>query len=220
MSLPALHGASAAILLFPTFAAGQQIETLTDGGTMRSLSLPPAYAFGTRGPETMIMQDAGPVWRRDSQRESREDRNYWMNYRGKLKARLLAAEQARTARIVTAARARAAALGAPALRSDTVTADGSAASATREVSFPQPAGMGALSGAAATAKRHLDRAVTTASNTTGSLANTIERTLSATKNPATRTASIILALLTVFLAPAILLTAVAFGFLRLRKRRR
>jgi hypothetical protein len=206
-SLSAARGASTAIFLFPLITAGQPTEPRLAGQPMRSSSL---WA------ETIIMPDAGPVWRKDNRRESREDRNYWMDYRRKLKERLLGAERARTARILTAARARAA-TGASSAQSD---AGGKAEPGTEGTFFPRPPGAEMLSGAATTAKRHLDEAVATARSTTQSIAETIERNIPATKNYATRTASVILDLLTVFLAPAVLLTGVAFGLFKLRKRRR
>jgi len=204
---PASRGAGIAIFLFPLVATGQLTEPGFAGQPTRSSSL---WA------ETIIMPDAGPVWRRDNRRESREDRNYWMDYRRKLKERLLGAERARTARSLSAARARAA-TGAPSAPSN---AGEIAESGTEGTFFSRPPGAEMLSGAATTAKRHLDEAVAAARSTTRSIAETIERNIPATKNYATRTASVILDLLTVFLAPAVLLTAVAFGLFKMRKRRR
>jgi hypothetical protein len=77
-----------------------------------------------------------------------------------------------------------------------------------------------LSQTAATAKRHIDTAATTARNTAQSLARTIEGNLPGTKNSTTKTASVIIALLAIFVAPAALLTIAGLGLLRLRKRRR
>jgi hypothetical protein len=202
-----------AFVLFPFFSDAQPFDTRTAGKPW------------AQGSATVILPDAGPVWRTDGDRESREDRNFWRNYRGKVKARLLAVEQARTARVISAARARAAAFSAFETRKQNGSPAGDAPLENRgNVLFPAPegwpTGSGALSQTAATAKRHIDTAATTARNTAQSLARTIEGNLPGTKNSTTKTASVIIALLAIFVAPAALLTIAGLGLLRLRKRQR
>jgi len=183
---------------------------------------------GKPGPQrsaTVILPDAEPVLRKDGDRESREDRNFWRDYRGAVKARLLGAERARTARIISAARARAAAFGAFATRNQNGSPAADAPLESREnVLFPAPEGWpmgsGGLPRTAATAKRHIDTAATAAQNAAQSLTRTIEDNLPGAKNSATKTASVIIALLAIFVAPAALLTIAGIGLLRLLKRRR
>jgi hypothetical protein len=141
-----------------------------------------------------------------------------------LKARLLGAEKARTARIISAARARAEAFGAFASQKQNGSPLARAPNENgNNVLFPRPdgwpTGTAALSQAAATAKQHVNAAATAAQDAAQSLAQAIEGTLSGAKGPASRTASVIIALLTILIAPAVLLTTAMFGLLRLRKRR-
>jgi hypothetical protein len=196
-------------VLFPFASEAQLFDSRSDGKPWAQRAA------------TEILPDAGRVWKKDSERESREDRNYWRDYRSRAKARLLAAEQARTAKILSAARARAAAFGA----FETPKRNGSPTAVvplvkSNDVLFPQPEGWptdsGALSRAAATAKKHFDTAATKARNTTQSLAEAIEGSLPATKNSATKTAGVILALLVIFLVPAVVFVPLALGFIKVR----
>ena len=199
-----------AFVLFPFFSDAQPFDSRSTGKPWAQRSA------------TVILPDAGPVWRTDGDRESREDRNFWRNYRGKVKARLLAVEQARTARIISAARARAAAFGAFETRKQ----NGSpAADAPLEnkgnvlLPPPGPPGTGALSRTATTAKRQIDSAATAARNTIQSLAEAIEGSLPATKASATKTASVILALLVIFLVHAVFFVLLALWVIKVRKGR-
>ena len=199
-----------AFVLFPFFSDAQLLDS-------RSTRKP-----WPQRSATVILPEAGPVWRRDNRRETDIDRNYWQEFRLKEKMRLLGAERARTARILSAVRAKAAAFGAfePPKQIKTPTTD-AATGGGKEVSFPEPEGWppgaGALSRAAATAKRHVDSAATTARNATQSLAEAIEEILPATKNSATKTASVILALLVIFLVPAVFFVLLALGVIKIRK---
>lgn len=205
--------AAIALALFPLVADAQLFDS-------RSAGKPWVQRAATK-----ILPEAGPVWKKDNRRESGNERNYWLEFRMKEKARLLGAERARTARILSAVRAKAAAFGAfePPKRIKTPTADVATGGGGKDVSFPEPEGWppgtDALSRAAATAKRHVESAATTARDATQSLAETIEGSLPATKNSATKTASVILALLVIFLVPAVFFVLLALGVIKIRKGR-
>ncbi|MFM7374783.1 MAG: hypothetical protein ACKO39_06500, partial [Chthoniobacterales bacterium] len=89
-----------------------------------------------------------------------------------------------------------------------------------DVLFPQPAVCPTGAGALARAKQHIDTAAKVARNTTQSVAKNIEESLPVAKNSTTKTASVIAALTTIFIVPGVLVTIVAFGLFRLRKRQR
>lgn len=172
---------------------------------------------------TQVWPRAWRAWEDDTRRETLRERNYWQEFRLKEKARLLGIERARTARILNAVRARAAAFRAFDTKPRQNAAADAPASGGQAVSFPQPdgwpAGTAALSRAKETAKRKVDDAATTVVSTAKSMAETIGESLSSTKNSASKTAGVIVALLVIFLAPAVFLVLLALGVIRIRKRR-
>lgn len=180
---------------------------------------------GAKNTATEFLPQAVRTWTQDGARESRKERNFWAEFRRKEKARLLGIQRAETRRIVEAARARAAAYSAFVdAERPRKSAAADAAPGLKVVDFPQPPGWPPAAARAkqamARAQTQLESAATAVGKRANSLAESIEQNLPGAKNGSTRTASIVIALLVIFLVPSLFVILLAFGVIKLRGRRR
>jgi len=205
---------------FPSILAAQKLDDARSGGEAGGMAWPWQQRAQNPHP-TIILPKSAQVWADDNRRETGRERDFWWDYRKRLKRRLLDREQTRTAAILGAIRARTAILEGG--------SDGKAATVEspvpgKSLTFPRPEnwppGREVLANMTTVAKRHLDAATSTVHDAARSLAGSVDNMLPGTQGSSSGSVGVIIALLVIFLAPAVLLTALTLAVLKLRKRRR
>lgn len=206
---------------FPSVLAAQKPDDALTGGQARGMAWPWPQQHAKNPHPTVILPESAQVWADDNRRETGRERDFWSDYRKRLKRRLLDREQTRTAAILGAIRARAAMLeggshGKAAIVASPVPG--------KSLAFPRPEnwppGREVLASMTTAAKRNLDAATSTVHDAARSLAGSVDDMLSGTQGSSSGSVGVFIALLVIFLAPAVLLTALTLAVLKLRKRRR